>query len=349
MKTVLIFDTTFPKGHRELNNRLLRLLSELPINLIVLTRGDYYFVKKNNIKYVQCKSIKVRKGMVLSRVCLFINFLLSKLSILFKRYESVVYTTYPNVNISIELFFYKRSTEILLIGHNNIDLLASKNIRNIFLMYANKVKHIVFAPFIKEYLISIGVDNERIFILPHPINLESNFSKNKKNIALSMGLESNESYLRKLVEVNSNTKFLNKCDMKLIIRSKDGNFSSTSSIEVIRNYLSREEYEELYRNAKYTFVFYPMSYQNRFSGVIMDSLASGCVVIGNRIPIVEYFANLYPNNCRCVDSIDEIPQLVSTNIIYSEEEGNAFFKEFSESSIKDKLSFILGLNKVYSV
>lgn len=341
MKTVLLFDVIFPNGHRELNNRILKILSELPINLIVINREDYYFVKSPNIKYKSPKYIKIFKGTLISRLCLFVNFLLAKCTLLFSKYDSVIYTTYPNVNFYFEHFFFKKEIPIILMNHNNIDLLASKKIRNFFLKYANKVNHIVFAPYMKNHLKTMGVDGNRIYYLPHPINLKSNYTSKKELFALSMGLESNDDFLKQLVQLEKDTSFLYNNGMELTIRSKNLVVKDCTTINVLTKYLSQEEYENLYYRAKYAFVFYPYTYQYRFSGVIMDSLASGAIVIGNRIPIVEHFAKMYPNNCICIDRISEIPSIISQNKSYSEEEYGTFLKDFSDDTIKNSLQYII--------
>ena len=207
--------------------------------------------------------------------------------------------------------------------------------------YANKVNHIVFAPYIKNHLVTMGINSDRIYYLPHPINLKSNYSSRKESFALSMGLESNDDLLKRLVQLEEDTSFLNDNEMTLTIRSKDLVVKDCKTINVISHFLSQKEYEDLYYRAKYAFVFYPHTYKYRFSGVIMDSLASGTIVIGNRIPIVEHFAKMYPNNCKCIDSISEIPSIISQNNSYSKEEYDTFIKDFSDDTIKRSLQNII--------
>lgn len=55
----------------------------------------------------------------------------------------------------------------------------------------NKVNHVVFADFIKDYLVSIGVSANRIFVISHPLPDLSFTSKmqntNGPNMYIALG------------------------------------------------------------------------------------------------------------------------------------------------------------------
>jgi len=340
---ILVFDTWLPLAHRKLYNSIIELLSRSN-KLIVINKGGYYDIKSENITYVNIPLLDVEHGgLWYKRFVHFVNFFMARIGILGNKYDSVLVTTYHTRHFKWQKRWLDKK-ELYLMEHYNVDDIAKPSMLSHYLSYANKVHHLVFAPFIGDYLHSLGVDNKLIHFIHHPlftVNVPVSAKRDDAYInVLSPGLSNDEAIMDSIIEYEREFGILERNKVRLLLRSKKEYINIPSSIQFIKGFLSNEEYEELYNAADIVLVIYPLTYRFRFSSVILNSMTKHKVLLGNNIDIVQYFSEIYPNNCLVFDCIEEFFKIIVEKHCFSEEERDIFIKEHSKESIEQELNSI---------
>ncbi len=338
MKTILIFDYFLPSGHQKLNNSFLELLSE-KYNLVVVNSRNYFSCNSSKVRFinVQLLSTKVNNK-YLRLIAHIINFIICRFAIIGQKYDDVLMTTYENLSMGY-LHCILPNKRIIVFEHYNVDSLQKPSNKKLFLRYCNKVAHIVFAPYIKEYLCTVGVKSDNIHYVPHPLFNEQSPSHtknhNKNKLILCPGLSNDEKIMKEIVEYEQSTNYLQEHNIHLILR-----VPSCSQLEVKlpnislwRGFISAEEYEQKYNDADGILILYPTTYRYRFASVILNALTKKKVVFGNDIEIINFFASNYPSNCRSFKRIEELFTNLSSNFQFDESEYKQFIYAHSDSSV----------------
>ena len=201
---LLIADTIFPKGHCCLNKHLLEILlrNEKIAEVKLIDYQDYYANHSNKVTSYNVSFLFKSKNAYLNYICQFLNSILIVFLCLRIRYDKVFFFTFDTLSFTLlRLVICK---PIYLFHHNNTDHLLNKYKRKIFKTYMNKVNHVVFADFIKDYLVSIGVSANRIFVISHPLPDLSFTSKmqntNGPNMYIALGHANDENIIHDLIE-----------------------------------------------------------------------------------------------------------------------------------------------------
>lgn len=308
---LVIFDTIFPVGHKDLNSKLIDLLSHFT-DLTVLNKPGYYTNKyPSNVKICTNKLLLSLNSNIFLNQCYQVwNFLMGFLSVLFVKYDKILFFTFDTVGFAIGRFLFFRK-DMYLFHHRNTAELENRYKKKIFLSYANSVNHIVFTDFIKDYLVNeLHISPHRVFVLPHPLILPEREdtqinSSDNTNAFVGLGYANDEQLIKRIVEKESKEHLLEKNGIRLILRSKEWNYDS-NAIKILKGHLQREEYDRYFYSAKAILVLYPESYKNRMSGAIMDAFNHKKTVIGTKVPIVSYFSENYPTSCKLIASADEL-------------------------------------------
>lgn len=188
--------------------------------------------------------------------------------------------------------------DIYLWHHAESDELSSKLKNSIFRQYMNKVKHIVYTPFIKDFLISFGVEEDRVFVCPFvKTSYQSLAGNSDKNFYIAPSGSNDEQFCKALVDYEKRTGFFINNNIRFLIKSFDSVFND-GYLTLYNRYLSFNEYDELYRKAAAVIIPFPKSFNMRESGTIIDALSSGKRVIANNIPTVRYYQYI----CSSIDS-----------------------------------------------
>lgn len=345
---LLIADTQFPKGHSLLNNRLLMLISQIDEieEIKVINYKGYYVNDYRKVKYYSIPFLLFCKNFpILNYIFQFVNALIILLKCWNLKYDKILFFTFDTLSFS--LFRWGTFTPIFLFHHNNTDHLQNKNKRKLFGLYGNRVFHIVFADFIREYLVGIGVKEELIFALPHPLLFSGMVFKpvlgiDCEKMYVALGHANDEKLIREIVEYEYRTHELEKRNIKLVIRSRQNFVYKPQSIEIVHGFLSEEQYQTYYYSASGILILYSTYFQNRFSGALLDAMCARKIIIGRNIPIVRYFAEEYPKCCFLFENVADLfikLSSVSTgfdNCIYEK-----FINQHSDERIKSCLNEIL--------
>lgn len=348
MRRILIFDTILPIGHKDLYNKLIGLFPH-NIKLIVLNSNNFYDkVNEDNLNYKTVTYLSKKRNQILNQIIQLINTIVGYFSVSSFEYDTVFFTTFDTLNIVISRFLFRKK-KIYLLHHNNTDQIQNRYKKKFFNTYKNKVTHIVFADFIKQYLIQMGVNESNICVLTHPLasHIEVsgiNIDVDKKEY-IGLGYANDENLIQQIIDYENQTGILAENDISLVLRSRIQPPSENSTIRIINGHLKREEYESLYERAKAVLLLYSDKYQNRFSGVILDSFRHRKKVLGINIPVVKHFSHLYPNNCMLFQTIEDLFEKlrILDKVFFSQTEYDIFLQEHSDEKIKKEIIAIFSL------
>lgn len=351
---IAIVDMYYEYGHKGLNTSLVKILNSFS-DIILLDYQEYYknISSSEKLSKIQLRRIFPIMGNRISRLirnCLNLSIICRML--FRKEYDAILIVTYDNISLSIMWTLLKRKP-IYIIHHNNIDGFRDKAENFFFKRYMNHVNHIVFAEFIKEGLISkMNVNRDRVFVLDHPLvkmlTIDvGNDCINKETtnkIFVSLGLGSDENLIQQLIEIDKeNGYFENNC-MKLILRSRLNNYES-KGLKVFTGILPEDEYYKLYKMSSAYLLLYPETFQNRFSGSILNALQCGKCVISTDIPIARYFSTYYPNNCRIITNIENLlTELTDFNLRFNYKEYEELLRRHDDSTIRKQAMHIFVSN-----
>lgn len=345
---LLIVDTAFPKGHNKLNNYLLNLLSEVEYidSIKVLNYQNYYHNENKKIKcnYTIPLLLRCKKAYV-DYLFQFINTLFVTIRCCAIKSDKVFFFTFDT--LSSVLLCLGILPPIYLFHHNNTDHLQNKYKRAFFRLYMNHVKHIVFAEFIRDYLLSLGVDKDKVYVLPHPLlfsekKVRSDLHDINIRVYIALGHANDEALIQELIASELQTRNLENNHVKLIIRSVSFHKDLPKSIEIINGYLSQEEYDYYYEMASGVLILYPEHFKNRFSGALLDALKAKKIVIGRNLPIVNYFHSKFPECCIVFNEIPDLINKLSCNsTAFDDITYEKFLSFYSDEKIKYKLNEIL--------
>ncbi len=349
VKKILIFDTIFPIGHKDLYQSLITLFPE-NVELLILNASDFYNESNENssIQYKKIIHLKERKNLLLNQIVLAINTLIGIIYSYSYKSDIVVFFTFDTLNIAIMRFLFGKK-EVYLLHHNNTDHLQNKYKKRFFDTYKNKVKHIVFADFIGKYLVGIGVNQSNVYVLTHPLNgfTGSDINKNNinKKIYIGLGYANDELLISQIINYENKYHLLYKNDILLIIRSRVQKAYEYKNIRIINGHLPKDEYESIYESSQAVLLLYSVKYMNRYSGVILDAFRHKKKIIGINIPIVKYFSRLYPNNCRTFNSVEDLflKLIQFNNTVFSDAEYNQFLTNHSDQKIRKEIIEIFSL------
>ncbi|MCR6504314.1 hypothetical protein [Bacteroides muris (ex Fokt et al. 2023)] len=212
----------------------------------------------------------------------------------------------------------------------------------------NKVNHVVFADFIKDYLVSIGVSANRIFVISHPLPDFSFTSKmqntNGPNMYIALGHANDENIIHDLIEYEKQKHCLERNNIHLVLRTQNSFNELPLSINIVTGFLAEEHYIDYYRKAKGVLILYPDYFKYRFSGVLLDALVAKKKVIGRNIPIVRYYAQRYPSCCSFFEGVDDLMKKILLDNIalnVNEEVYTSFLSAHSDQVITSQLNEIL--------
>lgn len=305
---ICIVDTIFPKGHRYLNSKLLEAISEY-YSIDVINNYSYYKdIKLKNVNIIDKKQFRLGKNKLLNHLKLILNGLFVSMGIKSKKYDAIIFFTFDTINFALIKFLF-RNKNIILIHHDNTARLKDKFKYQCFQKYRNKVKHIVFSPILKQYLITeIGVDSNLIFDIPHPLPADCYEIKDIKTspkIILSTGYANDETLIKDIIEYEETNHILEKNGIIWKIRSSNITYEG-ASLSIFNEHISQEEYNELYNNAYSIVLLYSNEYAYRFSGVLFDGLTHGRIILGPPIALVNYYNEKYPNMCIIFNNTSEL-------------------------------------------
>lgn len=307
---VLVYDYLFVKGHIHPNNHYIKLLSD-KYNVFVISINGYfnYLSNDENITIIDLKTKysvdELRNNRILQ--ILFCKKVVRKI----KEYEIdyLLLLSYDTISFSIAYpLLHKKN--IVLQEHNNIDRLKKRKIElYLYKSFANKTKHIVYEHFMKESLVNeYHISEENIYVLPRAKYAYRIRESKKKYSAIGLSGSNDSSFVEGIVKYSEeNNERLR--GLRILIKDKKA-VSNNSVVEIIKDRVSDDEYEELFNSTRVVLDPLPDSFENRMSAVMFEALSSRKIVIGTNVKIIECFSKKYPHICYSVCNAEEMFEVI---------------------------------------
>lgn len=347
MRNLLYIDLFPEKAHTNFNKILIDNLSD-NFNVEIFTQVNYFdkkTLKKNSIKEYKLISIKYFSKITIRIRSIYI--ILKSLKLIEKNNNNLILIpTFETVTFYLYKLIYKNLKNFYIIHHLNIDELKNPIKKWIFKKYMNTVNHIVFEDFFKQYLVNeIGINNELVYVMHHPLMQINNFSKiesDRKKICIGLSNSNNENLIEEIIETEKNERILEKSNTFLILKSKNLKFTS-NHLNVFNNFISIELYNSYIDQSSIFLMLYSENFKYRESGFMYDGLSNKKIVIGNDVPILNLYSKLFPLICKIGLSAKEILELISSTTISIEadKQFDEFLNKYSNKIFFQQLNKIL--------
>ena len=324
---LLVVDFLFVNAHKDMNINFIKSISAFA-EVDVVSLNGYYdnqkeLFKQNRIILLDI-DIDRRTGPLGSRR---FSLELMKRTASFvkrKKYDAVLCLGFETTLFGLGLPGFS-GCPLFVFHHKNIDELTSKMKRLAFGIYKNKVYHIVFEEYFRNRLVDeIGVQANRVFVVPHPAKPIKCVSTEKIYDCIGLCNSNDEAFIVDAVEREND--FL-KRNLHVLLRSKRIE-KHNGAVEVIRGFMEKEVYDELMAAGKTIFVPLPKTYVFRLSGSIYDALSRGKLVYTTSKYYAEEYARRYPGICFYVDSVEQLIQRLQEQCNY--ETPSSSFRKFIE-------------------
>lgn len=246
--------------------------------------------------------------------------------------EHFDYLFFASFHIIALPFYLKKfagfDKRIFITHHDSVDRITNHNLYGrIFNLYKNLVNHVVLEKFIGYFLIDgLSIDSRKVFCVPHPLNCTE---ENKQIVYDCVGISNSndEAVIKEIVEYEEKTRIFEKKHKHIVLRSKNTQYDN-GFLKVIKGYLEDKEYYDYVVATKSLLVPFPLSFQYRMSGTVVDAFSNNIRVVGSKIPLLEYYEGMYPNICRTYETAEELIQILDN--IGSNDKFEYEFDQFKE-------------------
>lgn len=330
---LLFCELLYPQSHARSNSFYIECLSELNCNLFVMSPPDLYDLANVNINYVPVEKYPMDNGKISYRVntLKYINRILRTV----KRHkiDKIILASADYITLSFLVSRLSCRTELFLIHHAEIDSLIHNNIKKfIFGYYKDRIRHLVFEPFIKEMLQKkLNIDEKHIDVMPHSLNSNVEFIAEKSSIPdidlVGLSNSNSETIISDFIQEAKLNNTFAKNKIHIVLKSKVINFDD-GYLKVINGYLSDDEYNQMIARAKYIFIPFPDDFGYRESGTLMDALSNKKLVIASDIRLIRVYKQNYPNICYIYKGVSSVIDILKRNT----NECNIYEDEFSKFS-----------------
>ena len=351
---ILFCDILFQHGNRHIDNKMLDIMSkenevyllmnedfikydhESLDNIIVL--GNKYYENPKSWKGIRLQFLKRMR-------------LAAKTSKKIKA-DLVYISTYKTSVFPFGLLFFHKKNRIVVVENNNIDLLKDKVNRITYSLFANKVHHLVYEPFFKDYLVSkISVKEHLIHFVPHlqyfdTVSNNSSQEQYKSYDCIAISGSNDSCFVQELVNLEKKYRVFENNRISVRIKCKSIEYHS-EFLEVNGDFIKDKEYNYLYNSCKVVLVPFPLSYEYRMSGCIVDAFSYHKPVISNNIKLSEFYSRKYGFIIRTVNSPMEM--IYSIFLLIKEEKDyqydfSAFEYDHNQDMVKKRLDYMI--NKI---
>ncbi len=311
MKEIMYCDFMYYSGHKRSNKNFIKALSQIS-SVHVLSQKNYFSEYKEellalkNMKFIEKDNFELKNGQLTNR--------LSSLKIMYltgkyiKKIQPshIFVSSFDTVTFNVGKIFLGELNKVYLLHTINIDELLNDTKFRFFDSYKNQVNHLVFEQYMADYLVTRGVEESRVFVIPHPLN-DNTDSVNMKKEFKCVGLSNSndEDLIKKLVQYEiENSVFKNK-EQKVVLKSKEIEFDN-GYLKVFKGFLETDVYDNYINKSEFILIPFPTEFKYRMSGTLVDAFSNEKVVIGNNIPIIKHYSENYPEICKVYNNVDEI-------------------------------------------
>lgn len=326
-KKVLFADLYYPPSHRNMEEVTLNNLSQV-CDLYIMAPGNWYsklpvdahIIETPNYHYDSIKSTKNRLRNAIKNIKL-INENLKTRGI-----DILVLGEFENYILPITRILLPHNIKVLIMHHNNIDLMMQRKIQKImFVICKNQFNHLVLDNFIgEELVISYKVNADKVYCWPHPM-YETYPNQLKKYDCVGISHSNDEKVIQAIVNTEIQEHPIESNRLKVLLRSKIIEYDN-GYLKVIKGWLSNEEYQSYLDNAKCVLVpFSKASFQFRPSGTVIDAFSRNTYVLGSDIALIRDYSKKFPSICKVFNVNSFVKDLVK---MIDSKSNPADFEEF---------------------
>tara|TARA_B110000977_G_scaffold60068_1_gene81588 strand:+ start:9938 stop:10936 length:999 start_codon:yes stop_codon:yes gene_type:complete len=329
MDNILLVDPLSEKGHHNINQSLINILSK-DYNLTFISEKNYL---ESSTKFVNICFPEKLFGLKMS----FLPFRFRQIAFVLysifyyrnhKKYEFILFTSYETISFSFSTFFVKLKN-IAIIEHNNLDQLLNSKIKEIFYRLIRKnIVHIVLEQYIYIYINQKY--RKKVSLLALPLSVTSEELIPKTKLIFSPSTTFDEIIMRKLINFCSTKEYL------LIAKGKSDYEINTVTVKTFF-----DNYYDIMR--KSSFVFISTLFNYRVSNVAYEALANNRPIIGFRCLFLEGLKEKYSNAVFIIDDIQELEIINIDSELVSNDSLN--FKKFhSNENILNQFRILFSSN-----
>ena len=245
---------------------------------------------------------------LLNRLLLLFTLLYIKLRINFKLYDNIIVSSMDELTLGILPLCRK----MLIICHGNAQGLKN-GLKRFFIF--RLAKYNFFAVFnesmagpFKEY----GI--KRLYIISHGCIVPFQYKQDIPSVVPSASFKRvifhpspniNQQFVKKVLNSDRLQRLLQEENCLLVLRNKYGSAMTRGNIQCINQYLSMNEYQNLFLTADIILVVYPPDFCYRVSGVSFECIANQKKLLALYNPSLLY-CNQYFSYSPIFNDIDEL-------------------------------------------
>ena len=320
---ILYIDYQSPKGHVQFNRIHLNSLTQLGEVYTIFKENYLEFIHSDLIKtYINIPSSKYDrdKGRFWGRFTEIQLLRYLKKNINPTEWDFIIISSYD----VISMFFARFFPNVIMFDHT-IEGMDNAIKRFFYKRLSNTHTHIVFNESMAQKLYENGVN--KVAVVPHgfiamPTMDNSSHIREKLHIDtdyifLPSPTSVSKEEIQSLISSHEMITCLRQHGLKLVLR---GDYiSSSSNVVIIKDFLSENEYRDLFLNSKFLFLPYRSTFKYRVSGVLFECMANNKFCICSNIPALREYEKYfnYPNHfySNQLELIQCIEYLISNNDI----------------------------------
>lgn len=317
MKKILVFDFLFVKEHKLMNLRFVEAFSKFCDVTLLSGNGYYNDCREELFGYgvkVQSFTYCRGEGKLDSRFNCFDLAKAAVSSFPNNKFDVVFCLAFETVAMPVGTLrkLLSKSGRIYLLHHRNIDELNHPIKRLAFSFYKNRVCHVVFEDYFAKRLCELGVERNRVFVVPHPVVPSIEPLQSLEYDCIGLCNSNDECFIDSVICEMEKCPSLN---LNIVLRTKKERPKSNGIIHFVQGFISDDDYRLYFLKTRYVFVPLPKTYKYRLSGSIYDALAKGKMVITTSYSHYSELDSHYPGLCFYASSAREFLLLLANNDI----------------------------------
>lgn len=293
-KKILYIDPVCLEGHLNFNKIQISALISQGFQVDICATTDYYHSLEcddvNLIYEIPKGEIIADKGGLKYRGAMIKVLFKVKKNVILSNYDAVIISCYDEIALSLSFF-----PSSYIINHNNICKLNNPIKKLFFKLSTKRHKHIVLCESAKRY-IKNNYPLAHVYKIKHGLPSPINAVKKESNMFTIFAPSKSSTDISSTQELLLNDDFnswLKKNNIQFIVRG-DFKIRQDSNIQLLKGFLTQEEYSNLFFNADCIFINYPQTFRYRVSAVLFESIANRkpCVIFD--IPEFEEYKDIIP-------------------------------------------------------
>lgn len=348
MKNVVWIDIKYTSGHRALNIRYIRIMSQYA-RIYVINDGQYYNALNNteNVVLINHEMVSVRRSKLKYRLdCLknmkicssAVNAIEDPYIVIFAAYEITTFWAWH--------FFCKKKIQTYLFEHNSIDETQGIIKKSIYASYKNHVKHIVLEELFQVYMTtSLKVREENIVVihyLPEKMCLLNSSTEKKEYRIVSLSRSTPEPIIERLICWEKIEHKIVDSGNTILLRSRLYEFQD-DGMRVLKGDIDSKLYNKWLLEADAILIL-NTNFRNRVVSSIFDAIGVKKHIIAPNIPIVQYLKTIAPKSISVYKNFDELKNILTRqHFTISVEEIAMLQQRYSDEAISNEIKKILSV------